>query len=127
MYRNWTGRNVDLVLLREYVKGFLKELGFDCKERCVKGDVSKKEFGFELLCGRVSVGIFGFPDNFTVDFNVASRRSSLLASSFSFLGAGAFVLYDSRVREVIDEVEKRFWIFVEDVVAKLENSAKGKC
>lgn len=123
MYRNWTGRNVDLVLLKEHVKDFLKELGFKCRERCVKGALGK-EFSFEFSCGRVNVSIFGFPDNFTVDFNVASSRASLVASSFNFFGAGAFVLYDSRVREVLDEVEKKFWIFIEDVVAQLENSAR---
>jgi len=127
MYRNWIGRSVDLVLLVEHVRSFLKELGFNCRERCVKGDALGRKFSFEFLCGRVNVSIFGFPDNFTVDFSVVSSRFSLVASSFNFLGAGAFVLHDSKVREFLNLVEKEFWIFVENVVARLENSANCRC
>jgi hypothetical protein len=122
-YRNWNGRNVDLVLLAEHVRSFLKERGFNCKERCVRGDLGKgKEFTFEFSCGRFNVNISGFPDNFTVDFNVVPPRLSLVASGFNFLGGGAFVWYDSKAREFLDLVEKDFWVFVENVVARLENS-----
>ncbi|MEM2105380.1 MAG: hypothetical protein QXV21_02775 [Candidatus Bathyarchaeia archaeon] len=124
MYRVWAGRNVDLALLSDRVRDFLKKQGFKCKEKRVDGDYSRKEFSCEFLCGRVFVRIFGFSNNFTVELDTPSLSSSAVASGFTLFGSGAFVLRELQSKEAYDALEKKFWAFIEDAVDRLENSCR---
>jgi len=128
MQRRWTGHNVNLDSLSDFVEDFFKSRSLSprrtetAEERTIlwfpgRMGVRMKE--------PVSVRIVGKPDDFIIDLEASelmnrSIHAGMLTKPF---GGGYFLLRAVKLKEELERLEKEFWIFVEEKIAQLARSA----
>jgi len=82
-------------------------------------------YGKKPLQEVVVVTVSGKPDDFEVELeSAASRDSLMLGSSTTAFGGGGFFLRELKSKEDFEKLEREFWVFVEELVTRLENSAR---
>jgi len=123
MFKQWVKKSVDLGSLSDAVVRFLERKGFMGKRTVV-------EKGF-IVSGKGSLGagvivrILGEPDDFIVELESGSTRTSeMLGSSTVLFGGGGFLLRSLKSKEALEKLESEFWIYMEDVVARLQSSKR---
>ncbi len=128
MRRQWSGKNVDLMLLSDSIEDFLNHKGF----KVVK-DVSAEGYSIFAAPSRISdvredvtVKVLGNSKDFVVDFlsSEKSRSSIQLGYITTVFGGGSLLLKGLKSREALETLEKEFWVYVEDLVLHLVNSIK---
>lgn len=129
MQVSWTGRNVNLALLSVYVEDFLKNKGFRMKK---KESARKHTFFGEKklshsLLADVTVTILGDPNDFVVKFFAGERARSLVKLGFltTTLGGGPLLLRALKSQEELKKLEKEFWVYIQEEVTRLTNSASS--
>jgi hypothetical protein len=128
MQRQWVGKNVDLKLLSECIEDFFKDKGFRTRI-----DESAGEYTILWTSQRVrnmrdamTASVLGNSNDFVVEIVASERtrgsiRLGMLTASF---GGGYLALRGLKAKEVLEKIEKEFWIYIEEKVANLTGSAK---
>jgi len=124
MFKQWIKKSVDLSLLSADVAEFLKRKGFRSeKTEVVKGFLV---YGKASSGGGVIVRILGEPDDFAVELESGVARSSIiLGSSTVVFGGGGGLLRGLKSKEALEKLQSEFWIYMEDLVARLEGSGRS--
>lgn len=125
----WFGKNVDLNLLTESVKSFLKAKKFTVRQH----NALELNHVIGTYCSAdgevrtVVVKISGTPKDFTVELTVAVEYQSILklSSFFTFFGGGALMLKELRSVEYYQKLEEKFWAYVERQVSQLAGTTKS--
>jgi len=131
MQERWIGKNVDLALLNKYIEQFLKKQGFKTRmdersnKECKILALSPSQ-GANHARGSIEVVILGNPNDFTIDLIASegmfsSMKFGLLTTMF---GGGNILLRNMRSREILDKLEKEFWVYAEETVGNLVDSAE---
>jgi hypothetical protein len=129
MQRRWTGRNVDLNLLSASLEDFLKSRQVVTQKLESAGEhmiLLQSKYSTVKLKEPVSVRIAGEPDDFIVDLKASElvTRSIRIGMLTKPIGGGYYLLRSLKLQEELEKLEKEFWIFVEDKVAQLSQSAQ---
>ena len=128
MQKQWVGKNIDLKLLNENVIFFFESKGLKTKgEELVGGyrimATSQKAKGVR---GEIEVTILGNPADFVIE-TIAGRRarsSMMLGSLTTIFGGGSLFLQGLKSREVSENLEREFWVYIEEIIAHLINSER---
>lgn len=130
MERKWSMKNVDLNLLTVKIGDFFKERNFEVlgEKTPTNYQVTADNSPYFKLLGFVSVIIEGKPDDFILKLELCEkkRRYSKYGSLLlGLLGGGYFVRREMESDEAWEKLEKEFWLFVENAVLQLANTAKS--
>lgn len=128
--RQWVGKNVDLVLLDECIGNFFKQKGFK-----VRRDRSAREYTILAvplpqrssdLRIPITVKILGRSNDFVIELIAREKEDSSIRLGFltTLIGGGGLLLRGLKSREALERLEKEFWVFAEDIVARLAGSAE---
>lgn len=120
-------KNVDLKLLREHIESFFKDRGFKIAEERSesKYEISARpQHGVGIL-GSVIVRVLGDSNDFLIEFSTSrhSRSAVKLGLMTTMFGGGSLVLRGLKSREALEKLEKDFWIYVDEAITRLINSA----
>lgn len=128
MQRRWVGKKVDLNQLSACAEDFFKDKGFVTKKYESRGEhiVLWSPQRVKSIDKAMKVRIFGDPNDFVIEImaSESTRRSMWLGMLTKSFGGGYLVLRASKLREVLEELEKEFWIYIEDKTANLASSAR---
>lgn len=121
MQERWVGKNVDLALLGERVKNFLRAKGFrttkslSASEYTISG---KPQQGVSII-GRVTVRILGDPNDFSIEFSTSEHSRSAVKLGFitTIFGGGSLILRGLKSQEELEKLEKDFWARIEEAIA----------
>jgi hypothetical protein len=127
MIYRWVGTKVNLSLLVDFVKQFFEgekfktrvdELSDGWMILAVKHINGSPKSAFVKVCGR--------PNDFLVEFSASSqgRKLALLGPMITFFGLGVIVKSETKWIEVLENLEKRFWVSIEGAVSDLRSSEK---
>lgn len=123
----WVGKKVDLALLSRCVEDFFKGRGFRTKIDELVGEykilvISPRA---ERVRGDVDVRISGDPNDFVIEFSAGegARFSIKLGFLTTMIGGGSILLRGLKLREALEKLEREFWVYAEDSVAHLADSA----
>ena len=127
MQGRWCGKNVDLAILSERIENFFRDKGF----RIIK-DLSEPEGkilakppkGIGIL-GRVTIRVLGDSNDFLIEFSTSnhSRSAVKLGLITTMCGGGNLVLRGLKSQEALEKLESDFWIYIEEDITRLINSA----
>lgn len=129
MQRRWTGKNVDLDSLSTSLEDFLKSRQVVTQKSESAGErkiLLQPNYSTIKLKEPVSVRIAGEPDDFIVDLRASElvTRQVRIGMLTKPIGGGHYLLRSLKLQEELEKLEKEFWIFVEDKVAQLSQSAQ---
>lgn len=129
MKNQWLEKNVDLQTLAEAIRPFFHENDFDTAlEDVQKGYIIRAVSKIPNLQLRITVNIFGQPNDFTVEF-LSGGKGGIFSPSMiagyltSLFGGGYLILRETRKQEVLDTFESDFWKHAQMKVADLVDSA----
>ena len=127
MQRRWVGKNVDLLLLIEYLENFFRDKGF----KTSKEDGSTSEYSIKAkpqkrtsIIEPVIIGISGTSDDFLIEFSTSGRSRSTVRFGFvtTMFGGGSLILRGLKSQEALEKLEKEFWVYIEEAIAHMINS-----
>lgn len=128
MRRRWLKKGVNLALLSERVESFFRSKDFRTKRvelehECI---ISATPRRIGHVNGKISVRILGNSNDFMIDVTSSemAHSSILLGLASTFIGGGNLILRGVRLQERLEELERDFWVHVEDAIICLVNSAK---
>jgi hypothetical protein len=128
MQKQWVGKNVDLKLLSECIEDFFKDKGFRTRidESAGKYTISWAPQRVRNMRGAMSASVLGNSNDFIVEIVASERtrgsiRLGMLTAAF---GGGYLALRGLKAKEILEKIEKEFWIYIEEKVANLTGSAK---
>jgi len=123
MQDRWVEKNVDLKLLSGLVENFFKDKSFKITKdqsasECTISARSQQGVG---ILGRVIVKIRGDSNDFVIEFSTSGHSRSALKLGFmtTLFGGGSLVLRGLKSQETVENLEKDFWIFIEEALAHL--------
>jgi len=126
MQKQWVGKNVDLKLLSECIEDFFNSKGFRTKiaESAGKYTILWAPQRARNMSDAMSASVFGSSNDFVVEIVASERtrgsiRLGMLTTAF---GGGYLVLRGLKAKEVLETIEKEFWVYVEEKVAHLTGS-----
>ncbi|MEM3579652.1 MAG: hypothetical protein QXH40_01465 [Candidatus Bathyarchaeia archaeon] len=123
MKDSWKGKNIDLKVLSDCICQFFTNEGFDVSLKRKKEAYIITVFpkSFHGISEKIFVYIKGKPDDFTVEFlpGPLLRHLTLFTPFYSLILGGHLYLKGSRSLEKIDELERRFWRFVDEILVRL--------
>lgn len=125
----WIDKNVNLNALVDAIKQFFESNKFKTLiERCddkrrILGSYRRPDGEFVS----VEVIIAGTPNGFAVELKAGEQMKTLLklSSLISFFGGGPMLLKYHRTTEFYQQLEEKFWRYVEERIAELVNSAES--
>lgn len=127
MEDQWKGKNVDLSILSDRIVQFFAENGFDAHVNKLNNGygIIARPREFQNLAENISVHVEGQPDNFSVKFIAGSHSRSLVTFGIltQLLGGGSFALKGLKSKEALEELENKFWVYIDKKVEKLTNSS----
>lgn len=129
MQRQWIGKNIDLALLSKYIEDFLKDNGFKTRKNELLREF--KIFGTlrhsRNLRLEVTTRILGSSNDFVIEFLAGKplRRSIMLGYITTMMGGGIFLLRDLKSKELLERIEREFWMYIEEAVTRLVGSAES--
>jgi hypothetical protein len=128
MQRQWVGKNVDLKLLSECIEDFFKDKG--CLTRIDKSAgrytiLWTSQRGFNMR-DAMTASVLGNSNDFIVEIVASERtrgsiRLGMLTSAF---GGGYLALRGLKAKEVLEKIEKEFWVYTEEKVVHLTGSTE---
>jgi len=124
----YTGRNVDLMLLSEWVERFFEKKNFRTirEERIKAHKITARPTYVHEVLDRVTVYIFGDPNDFVLKF-ITGARSSLfvkLGRLTTLFGGGIAFLRGVKSQEAEEQLERNFWIYVNEKIDFIAGSAR---
>jgi len=126
MEKRWINKNIDLNLLCDKLRGFLRKKGFKTSKSQVKSgfDVAGV-FPRELYSYEILLQIRGNPDSFVLKLALKDQASLFqkLSSLSALFGGGALVLKSLKSQELFDKLEEEFWTFAEETIEKMAKDA----
>lgn len=128
MQKQWVGKNVDLGLLSRCVEDFFEKKGFKTVKEESAGEYKislvSRGSGDGLARG-IYLRILGDPNDFVLELGIKGRADSLVKWELmaTMLGAGRFLVRSLELQEVLEKLEREFWVYVEEVVTRLVGSA----
>ena len=128
MQKQWTGKNVDLKQLSQRIEEFFIEKGLATKNKHLQDKYKISVFMLtnDRRSSRMDVHIFGSSDDFLIETIASERmyRSMMLGFITSMIGGGNLVLRSVKLEEALRELERDFWIQIEDIIASLASSSQ---
>lgn len=128
MQKQWTGKNVDLKQLSQRIEEFFIEKGLATKNKHSQDEYKISVFMLtnDRRSSRMDVHIFGSSDDFFIETIASERmyRSMMLGFITSMIGGGNLVLRSVKLEEALRELERDFWIQIEDIIASLASSSQ---
>lgn len=128
MQRQWIGKNVDLKLLSECIEDFFEDKGFKTRidESAGKYTILWAPQRARNMRGAMSASILGDSNDFIVEIVASERtrgsiRLGMLTAAF---GGGYLALRGLKAKEVLEKIEKEFWVYIEEKVAHLTRSTE---
>lgn len=129
MQKRWRGKNVDLDQLSDCVEDFFKSrISLPRKtgtsdERTISW--LPRHAGARLK-EPVTAKITGKPDDFTIDLKASelTRNSIRIGVLTKPFGGGYFLLKAVKLKEELERLENEFWIFIEEKIDQLADSAQ---
>ena len=126
MQRRWIKKNVDLALLSERIENFFRDKGFKIAKdwSASKYTVSAKPQQGVRILGRVIVRILGDSNDFLIEFSTSGHSRSAVKLGFltTMFGGGSLILRGLKSQEALEKLEKDFWIYIEEAIARLIDS-----
>jgi len=127
MEARWVRKNVDLKLLGGHIESFFKDKGFKItKERSAsKHEISTRPQRGVSILGSVIVRVLGDSNDFLIEFSTSRHSRSAVKLGFitTMFGGGSLILRGLKSQEALEKLEKDFWIYIEEAIARLINSA----
>jgi len=130
MKTRWIGKNVNFGALSERVKSFLSKKGFS-RLGMEETNGNYVIFLGLLMNGRgvrrqLAIKIIGEPNDFEVEFLLSRRGwASKIVGLASLIGVGGLVLRRMKSEEILEALERDFWIYMDEAVEEISSSAKG--
>jgi len=128
MQRQWVGKNVDLKLLSKCVEDFFKDKGFKTRkdESAGKYTILWTSQRVRNMRDAMTASVFGDPNDVVVEILASERtRGSIkLGMLTTAFGGGYLALRGLKAKEVLEKLEREFWIYIEEKVAHLTGSAE---
>ncbi len=126
MQRRWVGKNVDLLLLIEYVESFFKDKGFKTSKDGLTSECSikAKPQKRNSILEPVIIGVSGTSDDFLIEFSTGGRSRSTVRFGFvtTMFGGGSLILRGLKSQEALEKLEREFWVYIEEAIAHMINS-----
>ena len=134
MKDQWRGNNVDLKLLTERTIQFFNDRRFETRLEQTPNGYKFEAATEKILYTRlkITVKIFGQPNDFTIEFTANKKRKGTLSPSMiigfitSAFGGGSLLRSELKLKESLDKLEKMFWEHIDRQVAQLTQSATKK-
>ena len=128
MQKQWVEKNVDLALLSKCFENFLEGKGCETERDMLSN-------GYEILGtpkrirglgGGIIVRILGDCNDFVVELMASQRTHNSIMWGYlaTFFGGGSFFLRGMKSKEALERLESEFWIFAEEKVKNLVDSAR---
>lgn len=126
METRYTGRNVDLPLLCKWVEYFFEKKDFRTirEERDEGYVITARPRYVDEIVDNITVHVFGRSDDFTLKFATGARSNLLrkIGRLTTLFGGGIAFLRGVKSQEAEEELERNFWVFVEEKIDFLADS-----
>lgn len=127
MEDRWTNKNVVLSTLSDAIVRFFVERGFATSLENSEEEyriVAKPKPTFNIL-EDINVYVSGRPNDFKVKFDAGSNSSAFvrLGTLTTIFGGGRLTLKGLKSIEVLEKLEKQFWIYVDRKIWSLASSS----
>lgn len=127
MEDRWKGKKVNLSRLSEQILYFFTKKNFTASLQKKKDThiVVATPQPFHGIAENIEVYIEGRPDDFSIKFAAGSHSRAYVryGSLLNLVGFGFFVMKGLRSLEEIEKLEKNFWIYVDETIWQLSDSA----
>jgi len=129
MEKKFVQRNVNLLFLTDYLMAFFSREGLEAKKLRVEEGfkiVVKPSYSRDMY-EAVIVYILGKPNDFTIKFVTGELSRSLVkwGRLTRLIGGGSFLLRGLKSQDVLEKLEKDFWMYVNEKIDYLLGSAKS--
>jgi len=128
MENHYIGRNINLSLLSKWIEHFFKKKNFRTiteKETKRIKIIARPTYIHEII-EEITVSISGDPNNFTLKFVTGNRSNFFVKFGrlTTLFGGGIMFLRGVKSQEVEEKLERNFWVYVEEKIDFLTNSAR---
>jgi len=128
MQKQWVGKNVDLKLLSECIENFFKDKGFRTRidESAGKYTILWTSQRVRNMRDAMTASVLGNSNDFIVEIVASERtrgsiRLGMLTAAF---GGGYLALRGLKAKEILEKIEKEFWVYVQEKIAHLTGSTE---
>jgi hypothetical protein len=130
MNRSYKGRNVDLSLLNQWIERFFKKKQFRVTKETEEETfriVARPTYVHEIV-DTITVSISGNSNDFEVKLYMGTRSETLIriGQLASLFGLGVLLLRGIKSNEAEENLQRAFWVFVEEKIDFLANSADSE-
>ena len=127
MNRPYKGRNVDLSLLSQWIERFFRKKEFKVTKETEEETfriVARPTYVHEIV-DTITVFVSGNSDDFKVKLYIGTRSEALIrvGQLASLFGLGVLLLRGIKSDEAEESLQREFWVFVEEKIDFLSNSA----
>ena len=128
MQKQWVGKNVDLKLLSECIENFFKDKGFRTRidESAGKYTILWTSQRVRNMRDAMTASVLGNSNDFIVEIVASERtrgsiRLGMLTAAF---GGGYLALRGLKAKEILEKIEKEFWVYVQEKITHLTGSTE---
>ena len=126
----YKGRNVDLSLLSRWIERFFKKREFRVTKEIEEETfriVARPTYVHEIV-DTITVSVSGNPNDFVVKLYIGTRSEVLMkiGQLASLFGLGVLFLRGVKSDEAGETLQREFWVFVEEKIDFLTNSADSE-
>ena len=130
MNRPYKGRNVDLSLLSRWIERFFKKKEFRVTKETEEETfriVARPTYVHEIV-DTITVSVSGNSNDFVVKLYIGTRSEVLMkiGQLASLFGLGVLFLRGVKSDEAGETLQREFWVFVEEKIDFLTNSANSE-
>jgi len=130
MNRPYKGRNVDLSLLSRWVERFFRKKEFRVTKETEEETfriVARPTYVHEIV-DTITVSVSGNSNDFVVKLYIGTRSEVLMkiGQLASLFGLGVLFLRGVKSDEAGETLQREFWVFVEEKIDFLTNSANSE-
>ena len=124
--KRWAAKDANLDLLTEKIESFFKSKGFETRKNVSPTGykISTVPKHVRDVKAGIQVKILGRRNDLMVELSVGetSRFSTMLGLSTIPFGGGTLVLRGLKLQEVLERLEKEFWVYVEETIPHVTES-----
>ena len=130
MNRPYKGRNVDLSLLSRWIERFFRKKEFRVSKETEEETfriVARPTYVHEIV-DTITVSVSGNSNDFVVKLYIGTRSEVLMkiGQLASLFGLGVLFLRGVKSDEAGETLQREFWVFVEEKIDFLTNSADSE-
>ncbi|MGB9778159.1 MAG: hypothetical protein ACPLW8_02035 [Candidatus Bathyarchaeales archaeon] len=118
MICRWINKNIDLDKLAQAIENFFKEKGVKARiekksphEILVYALIEKQQKR-KILTAKIS----GEKKDFSIEFPLESRHFRIFGNLLSLMGGGVLFLKEIENKEILGNIEEKFWEYLEKIV-----------